>query len=243
MTANAKSSGRVRFSAEKPPKLSFMESRAEAVLPGEESATEREARNNSATKKVASAGSKVKGKGGVAALFNRMTETEQKGKPVVKEEKRKENEEDASIVPSKGKRSPKKKHLKKVSGMELQEEENGMEPPDTVPVAGTVPAAGALKSSDVGQAGKKRAAQETNKDAKNAQKRRRVVVFSSDSEEEQEEGRKPGKKVQHSVHDEKETKKEEPISMTTNTIVKKQRKRVRRLKSRMFEDSDGSMSE
>ena len=240
MTANAKSSERVRFSAEKPPKLSFMESRAEAVLPGEESATGREARNISATKKVASAGSKgskVKGKGGVAAMFNRMTETEQKGKPVVKEEKRKEDEEDASIVPSKGKRSPKKKHLKKVSGMELQEEKNSMEPPDTVP------AAGAMKSSDVGQAGKKRSAQETSKDAKNAQKRRRVVVFSSDSEEEQEEGRKPGKKVQHNIHDETKTKKEEPVSMTTSTIVKKQRKRVRRLKSRMFEDSDGSMSE
>lgn len=235
-----KSSENVQFSAEKPPKLSFMESKAASILPREESATEREDKDGSASKKTVSGGSKInktKGKSGVAAMFNRMTDAEQKGKPAlhVKEEKRKEEKED-SVVASKGKRSPKKQLLNKVSA-KLPGATN-VEPLDTVP------AAQEGMDGDSGKAGKKRTAQETSKGAKNAQKRRRVVVFSSDSEGEQsEEEEKPCKEDQNTVHSKTETKMEMPVSMTTSTTVKKQRKRVRRLKSRMFEESDGSMGE
>ena len=235
---SVKPSENVQFSAKKPPKLSFMESKVASVLPREGSSAEREDRDSSASKKTLSGGSKgskTKGKSGVAAMFNRMTDAEQKGKPAlhVKEEKRKEEEEEGSVVASKGKRSPKKQHLNKVSAKELPGA-TSVEPLDTQEVM----------DGDSGKTGKKRTAQETSKDAKNAQKRRRVLVFSSDSEGEQhEEEEKPCKEDQSTVHSKTETIMEMPVSMTTSTTVKKQRKRVRRLKSRMFEDSDGSMGE
>ena len=78
-------------------------------------------------------------------MFNKMADTEQKVKPIVEEEKRKGDEEDAITVPGKRKRSPKKKYLK-FSRTELQEETR-VEPIDTIPP--TEPAAG--KSSDMGQ--------------------------------------------------------------------------------------------
>ena len=69
-----------------------------------------------------------------------------------------------------------------------------------------------------------------------------MLVFSSDSVGEQAEEESKHCKEAPVMHAETETK-EVPISMTTSTTVKKQRKRVRRLKSRMFVDDDGSMGE
>ena len=283
-SASVKSAVDVTFSTERPPTLSFMETQSAPVLSREENAAEREIKDSAAIKKGASGGSKgskVKGKSGVAAMFNRMTGLEQEGKPTSKEDKRRKEGEAASSVPSKGKHSPKKKHVKKVSGMELQEE-TSVEPVATLSAAAAeteddsgqagkksdlgqagkksdlgqagkksdLGQAGkksdsgqAGKKSDLGQAGKKRTAQETGKGAKNAEKRRRVVVFSSDSEGEQHEKESEScKENLYSTHDEAKTKKVEPVSTTTSTTVQKRRKRVRRLKSRMFEDSDGSMS-
>ena len=292
-SASVKSAVDVTFSTERPPTLSFMETQSAPVLSREENAAEREIKDSAASKKGASGGSKgskVKGKSGVAAMFNRMTDLKQEGKPTSKEDKRRKEGEAASSVPSKGKHSPKKKHVKKVSGMELQEE-TSVEPVATLSAAAAeteddsgqagkksdlgqagkksdlgqagkksdLGQAGkksdsgqagkksdlgqAGKKSDLGQAGKKRTAQETGKGAKNAEKRRRVVVFSSDSEGEQHEKESEScKENLCSTHDEAKTKKVEPVSTTTSTTVQKRRKRVRRLKSRMFEDSDGSMS-
>ena len=263
-STSVKSAVDVKFSTEKPPTLSFMETNSAPVLSREEKAAEREMKDSAPSKKGASGGSKVKGKSGVAAMFNRMTDLEQKGKPTAKEDKRTKKEELASSVPSKGKHSPKKKHVKKVSGMELQEE-TSVEPVATVSAAaaeteddsrqagkksdsrqaGKKSDSGqAGKKSDSGQAGKKRTAQETSKGAKNAEKRRRIVVFSSDSEDEQHEKESEScKENLYTTQDEAKTKKVEPVTTTTSMTVQKRRKRVRRLKSRMFEDSDGSMSE
>ena len=245
-STSVKSAVDVKFSTEKPPTLSFMETNSAPVLSREENAAEREMKDSAPSKKGASGGSKVKGKSGVAAMLNRMTDLEQKEKPTAKEDKRTKKGELASSVPSKGKHSPKKKHVKKVSGMELQEE-TSVEPVATVSAAAaeTEDDSGqAGKKSDSGQAGKKRTAQETSKGAKNAEKRRRIVVFSSDSEDEQHEKESEScKENLYTTQDEAKTKKVEPVTTTTSMTVQKRRKRVRRLKSRMFEDSDGSMSE
>ena len=228
----------VKFSSEKPPQLSFMESKT-ATDPSREEERETVVKSengvSTASKKAASGGTKGNKKSSVAAMFSRMADTEQKDKPPVKEEKREKGKE--SVVPDKGKGSPKKQPVKKVSAKELPGAT--VEPPvDTVPAAEE-----AKKIVSEKAAGKKRTAQEASKDAKNAQKRRRVLVFSSDSEDEQAEEESKHCKEAPVMQAETETKKEVPVSMTTSTTVKKQRKRVRRLKSRMFVDDDGSMGE
>ena len=229
----------VKFSSEKPPQLSFMESKT-ATDPSREEERETVVKSengvSTASKKAASGGTKGNKKSSVAAMFSRMADTEQKDKPPVKEEKREKGKE--SVVPDKGKGSPKKQPLKKVSAKKLPGATTVEPPADTVPAAEE-----AKKIVSEKAAGKKRTAQEASKDAKNAQKRRRVLVFSSDSEDEQAEEESKHCKEAPVMQAETETKKEVPVSMTTSTTVKKQRKRVRRLKSRMFVDDDGSMGE
>ena len=70
-----------KFSSEKPPRLSFMESKT-AADPSREEERETVVKSengvSTASKKAASGGTKGNKKGSVAAMFNRMADTERK---------------------------------------------------------------------------------------------------------------------------------------------------------------------